>query len=167
MKKIIVAALLAFVISPAKAQSAASETQQLMSWLATQQANIGASENLHGTKFAATWWDVLNAGQSGVNIAAGSSKDFVDLGPAVCAANSQATRYGAAIPINAGNIWNWASGKVPPKFSSHIHIATLPSITLSPILLWPNGRPLKTWHFGDDFQIALAYTFGGAANATP
>ena len=139
----------------------------LFSWLGTQQAQVGVSENLKGVKYAATWWDAISVGQSGLNVGKAGAADFFDLGPAFAGTNSNiesqdpTTRWGAATALHVGNLWNWCAGKMPSSIASHVHLATLPNVTVSPLFFWPHGTNVDKWTFAKDFQIALAYRFGG------
>ena len=144
----------------------ASPTDDLVSWLKTQQAQVGMAETLKGHKNAATWWDAFSLGQKGLNVGAAGAADFFDAGPSITGTNSDANnpdvRYGAATVLHAGNIWNWAAGKLPEGIASHVHLVTLPNVVVGVLCLYPHGVSIDKWRFDKDFMPALAYRFGGS-----
>lgn len=142
-----------------------STIQDLAVWVQTQQAQVGVSYDLHKTKAVATWWDAVSIGQSGINVGSASALDFLDLGPSMAAANGVRTRYGACVPIHIGNIWNSSTGHLSKAVADHVHLATVPNLTLAPMFMVPDGRAIKKWNWTQDFQVALAYRFGGTAAA--
>lgn len=150
----------------ARAQTADPITD-LYSWLKSQQAQVGLSETLKGTKYAATWWDAVSVGESGINVGKAGALDFFDMGPAFAGTNSNldshdpATRWGSAAALHVGNIWNVAATKLPAGIANHVHLATLPNVTIAPLFFWPHGTGVDKWTWAKDFQIALAYRFGG------
>jgi len=160
MKKIIVSLFMLLPVSVAA--QAVDEIVQLGQWLKTQQANAGISQSLHKDKYAVTWWDAISVGQSGLNVGKAGALDYVDLGPIMAVANGKNPRYGAALPIHVGNIWNNASKRLPPKIGSHVNLASIPNMIISPVFLWPDRKPINKWTWIEEFQIALAYRFGGS-----
>jgi hypothetical protein len=162
------AIVLMFLASSASAQSVpADPISGLGSWLQSQQAQVGLSETLKGVKYAATWWDAVSVGQKGLNVGSAGAMDFFDMGPAFTGTNSTlasqdpTTRWGAATALHVGNLWNWGTGKLPDVLASHVHLVTLPNVTISPLFMWPHGTNVDKWTFAKDFQIAMAYRFGG------
>ena len=159
MKQLMIAALM-FMAIGVSAQTPAPN--DFTTWLQSQQAHAGIGYGLKTTtKYAISWWDLAQYGQSGINIANPSKiHDYVDIGPCISIANGQHPRYGIAMPIHIGNIWNSIS--LPSKLSSHINLTSIPALVVSPILLAPNDLPLNVWRWDRDFQVALAYSFGGS-----
>ena len=157
MNKILLAATLMFISIGVHAD----DLDNLIDWVKTQQINVGTGISLNGVKFETQWWDLIAIGKKGINIGKAESLDFIDFGPVLSLANVQRPRYGQAIPIHAGNIWNSITGKIPPSLVSHIFLASLPNITIAPIFLFPENSSLNKWRWQDDFQIAVAYKFGG------
>lgn len=148
-------------LAPAVIQPAAPDSlAALAQWVGTQQAQLGTSIDLHGVKYATTWWDAVSYGQKGLNVGAPSSLDFVDLGPGMAVTHGKSARYGQAVPIHIGNIWN--STSLPSSIVPHFHLATLPNVTISPLFLWPDHAPIGKWTWKKDFQAAVAYRFGGS-----
>lgn len=129
-------------------------------WASSQQKYLGVSYDLHKVKYVSTWWDAVSIGTSGLNVGNASSLDFVDLGPGMALANGTATRYGQAVPLHVGNIWNSSTSHMPSSVASHVHLVALPNVTLAPMFLVPSNGSLKKWTFKNDFQVALAYRFG-------
>src|SRR5271155_724014 len=109
MKKLLLAVVLSFLAINVKAQTTVppySDLQALEQWLSTQQAHIGTGFGLTGIKYASTWYDLINVGQSGLNIAKPNALDFIDLGPGINVANGATPRYGLGVPVHIGNIYN-------------------------------------------------------------
>ena len=167
MKRILAIVLMSLASSAAAQTVPADPVGGLAAWLQSQQAQVGLSETLKGVKYAATWWDAVSVGQKGINVGAAGAKDFFDLGPAFTGTNSDlasqdpTTRWGAATALHVGNLWNWGAAKLPTAIADHVHLATLPNVTVSPLFMWPHGTNINKWTFAKDFQIALAYRFGG------
>lgn len=157
--------LLLVVGVPAVAQTAPSDPAAgLASWAATQQAQVGVSLDLHKTKYAVTWWDAVSWGQKGVNVGLAGAKDYIDLGPAMAVANGASPRWGQAIPLHVGNIWNSATSSLPPSTAAHFNLVTLPNVTVSPLFLVPDHKPITKWTWSNDFQVVVAYRIGGSSN---
>lgn len=146
-----------------------SQIQSFGDWLKTQQAHAGIGYVVKGdkAKYAVTWWDLLQVGQSGMNVAQpSSSHDYVDIGPSLATANERHPRWGLAVPIHFGNIWN--DIHLSSKIESHINKTPLPPIVCSFILNWPkdqNGvdlpiNKLRPWD--RDGMVAITYGFGGS-----
>lgn len=133
----------------------------LMRWVANQQAQVGTSISLHGTKYACTWWDAFSYGQAGMSAGKAGALDYVDLGPGVGVANDKRPRWGQTVAIHVGNIWNTLTGHLPAGVGSHVHFVALPKITVAPVFLLPERLPLNKWTWREDFQVAIAYKFGG------
>ena len=136
---------------------------QLYSWAKAQRKSIGVSYDLHHVKYVATSWDLVSIGDAGLNVAKASAKDYIDFGPTTAVANAAPTRYGQAVPIHFGNIWNQIATHQPRLIAAHASIASLPDVTLVPMFLFPRNGAVKTWTWRDDFQLAVLYSFGGAA----
>ena len=165
---LIVAAYLLTLIFPAsvKAQEVSTPTSgELLTWVKSQQANAGLSYSFHKTKYAVTWWDAASYGQAGMNVGKAGALDYVDLGPIISVpvadSNHTSTRYGLAVPLHAGNIWNSSPGYLPQKLREHINLVTFPNVTVTPAFLYPEHLSLLEWRWRKDFQIAIAYRFGG------
>lgn len=155
------ALLLLLMPIAAKAQTTPpKELQALEQWIGSQQAHVGTGFGINGVKYGSTWWDLVSVGEAGLNIGKAGSLDFVDVGPVLSMANTLSPRYGASIPIHAGNIWN--SLKLPSNIVTHVWMASLPNITLAPAVFYPQGQAFNKWTWKNDFQLVLAYTFGGS-----
>jgi len=168
MKKIIIVISLVAVPVLSKAQVATTTANtpgvsDLIKWLGTQQAQVGTSIAYNGVKYAATWWDMASFGQSGLNVGLASALDYLDFGPGTALANEEQTRYGAAVPIHLGNIWNSVTTSMPSKVASHVHLTALPNVTFCPFFLYPQDGVLKHFTWKKDLQGAIGYRFGGAA----
>jgi hypothetical protein len=180
MKKLLVAALLALAAAPSRAQTLAAvdlttitppaapapvasgnSLTDLMTWLGTQQAQLGTSMGFSKVKYVTTWWDASSWGQKGINIGQASALDYMDLGFGTAAANAQVTRYGFFVPIHFGNIVNSASSWMPSVIGDHVHLTTLPNVTLALVFLYPQNGVLKDWTIKKDGQGSVAYRFGG------
>lgn len=143
-----------------------TDIQNLETWFLAQQYQAGTASPIVGKVFketyASTWWDAFSLGQSGINVGKAGALDYVDLGPVMNVATGQVTRYGLAVPIHVGNIWNTLITKLPPKVSDHVVLASIPNVTLAGQLLAPKGLPLNKFTWGKDFNVAVAYRFGGS-----
>lgn len=142
----------------------ATDLQQFQSWLGQQQGHAGIGYLAKGdkAKYAVSWWDLIQVGQSGLNLAQPSkAHDYVDLSPANGSANDRAPRWGMAIPIHFGNIWN--DIHLTAAIDSHINKAPLPNIIVSYIFLLPaDGLPVTKMRPWDrDGMVAITYGFGG------
>lgn len=162
--KMLLALALSLLVVKAHAQTPPPVTPpaDFTTWLSQQQAHAGVGYGLKGkTKYAVTWWDLAQYGQAGMNVGNPSTAhDYVDLGPALSVANSQNPRYGAALPMHVGNLWN--DVKLPSKVASHINLTAIPDVVIAPLFLAPDNLPLNKWRWDSDFQITLAYGFGGS-----
>lgn len=158
--------LLLLLAVPSFAQTAPSpvpnDLQNLLTWVGTQQAQVGTSIAADGVKYAATWWDAFSVGSKGFSVGAAGSLDLIDAGPGMAAANGEHTRYGQAVPVHVGNIWNLSETYSSGTWMSHIHITALPNVTICPFFLWPEGNRISKWTWKKDFQGAVGYRFGGA-----
>ena len=161
MKIALLSVLLAVQVHAQTAPSSDSLTA-LMQWVGTQQAQVGTSMGFSGVKYVATWWDAVSIGSKGFNVGAATSLDFLDFGPGTAAANGASTRYGQAVPIHVGNLWNELETFSPGTWMSHVHITALPNVTVCPFFLWPQDGKISKWTWKKDFQGALGYRFGGS-----
>ena len=164
LKKILVAVglgLLPWTAALAQVAPAPDSFSALLQWVGTQQAQIGTSMGYSGVKYAATWWDAFSIGQKGLNVGLASALDYMDLGPGMAAANAQRTRYGQAVPVHVGNIWNLMESNSTGTWMSHVHVTALPNVVFCPFFLWPEGNRLNGWTWKKDFQAAVGYRFGG------
>lgn len=160
MKHWLLAATLVCFGSTAFAQ-ASDSLADLAKWVGTQQAQVGTSIAYDGTKYAATWWDLASYGSKGTNVGLAGASDYLDLGPGVAAANGRATRYGQAVPVHIGNIWNALQAFSSGSWMSHVHITSLPNVTVCPFFLFPANGDIRSWNWKKDFQGAIGYRFGG------
>ncbi len=160
MKRI---AMLLLLAAPAAAQTSppSDSLAALATWVGKQQAQVGTSIALNGVKYASTWWDAVSIGDRGFNVGLAGSLDFIDFGPGMAAANGEHTRYGQAVPVHVGNIWNSAETFSHGTWMSHVHITALPNVTVCPFFLWPENNRLAKWTWKKDFQAAVGYRFGG------
>ena len=165
--KLIAALVLALAVAaPVFAQTAPAPASSdsltaLMQWVGTQQAQVGTSVAMNGVKYVATWWDAVSIGSKGFNVGLAGSQDYLDFGPGTAAANGAATRYGQAVPVHVGNIWNLAETYSSGTWMSHFHVTALPNVTVCPFFLWPQSNRLAGWTWKKDFQAAVGYRFGG------
>lgn len=171
MNKLLLAVVLASVsVVPVRAQSAdpaaapVDQIAALYSWVKTQQANAGISYDLHRAKYACTWWDLISVGSSGMNVGIATAKDYFDLGPATAVANAAPTRYGQGSALHVGNIWNATIGNLPGGIAKHVKITSLPDVTVGGLFFMPKNGSVKSWTWRNDFQLAMAYRFGGVGN---
>lgn len=159
---------LLFLYGLARAQEPAaapapSNLHDLVKWVGTQQAHVGTARGLEdSSSYATTWWDAVSYGQKGINVGAAGALDFLDLGPAVSAANGRSTRYGQAVTLHVGNVWNSLAANLPTSLAKHVHLVVLPNVTVAPLFLWPYRLPLNRWTWGKDFQVSVGYRFGGS-----
>lgn len=161
MKKMLIAVLLmAAYCAPVKAQT--TDFGNFLTWLQSQQAQVGTALTIDAKLYAATWWDAISVGQAGLNVGKAGALDYVDLGPELSVANGLSPRYGAALPIHVGNIWNTVATHLPSSISSHLIITALPNVTIAPVFLWPQNGSINNWTWRNDFQYTFAYRFGGS-----
>lgn len=166
---LLVVALICFG-STVRAQTSPTvgDVQQFMTWLGQQQARVGVGYLVKGdrAKYVATSWNLLQVGQSGLNVAQPSkAHDYVDLAPLIATANERSPRYGACLAIHGGNIWNDA--RVPANIESHINKTPLPPFIVAYCPLWPNANgvnlPINKMRPGSrDGMVTLNYGFGGS-----
>ncbi len=148
-------------IADAQTAPPSDDLAALATWVSHQQAQVGTSIALNGVKYAATWWDAVSIGQKGFNVGLAGALDYLDFGPGMAAANGERTRYGQAVPVHVGNLWNAAETFSSGTWMSHVHITALPNVTVCPFFLWPDGNRLAKWTWKKDFQAAVGYRFGG------
>jgi hypothetical protein len=170
LKKVLVAIGLAILPpSAAFAQSAPTTFSDLLSWVQTQQAQLGTSAGFQRTpsgrpvEYATTWWDATSLGQSGINVGLASAQDYLDLGVGMAAANEETTRYGLFLPVHFGNAWNAATSALPAKVADHVYMTTLPNVTVAIAVYEPTNGVLRDWTIKKDAQLSVGYRFGGAA----
>lgn len=166
MKSIIAVLLLTISVNPVRAQTAPSSDSlsELMTWVGTQQAQVGTSVAMNGVKYAATWWDAFSVGQTGTNVGRAGALDYLDIGPGMAVANAERTRYGSATPVHIGNIWNLMEQNSTGTWMSHVHVRALPNVIVCPFFLWPQGNQIGRWTWKKDFQAAIGYKFGGSGS---
>lgn len=164
MKKIVLSLLLAAVSMPCAAQS--SDLQNLQTWALQQQYQAGTASPVVGKFFkntyASTSWDVISIGQSGINIAKATAKDYVDIGPCMDVATGRITRYGATVILHIGNIWNDFTARLPENIADHVYLASIPNVQVGAQFLAPVNRPVSKATLADDFMINIGYRFGGS-----
>lgn len=162
IKEVVLAAGLMLAAITAKAQTALP-TQSFGTWLSQQQAHAGVGYFVEGdkAKYATTWWDLVQFGKGyGVNVAQPSnSMDYVDIGPANAVANGRSARWGVAVPIHAGNIWN--NIKLSSSVQSHVNQTPLPAFVVAPSFMVPQNAPLSKWQW-KNFMVNFSYGFGGS-----
>lgn len=132
-------------------------------WVSCQQAHAGIGYILKGdkAKYAVTWWDLVQVGGAGLNVAKPSNTlDWVDLGPATAVANDRQPRWGAGLPIHGGNIWN--AIKLSPSVASHVVTTKLPAFIIAPDFFYPLNGGLDKWRWDKDFMVSFTYGFGGS-----
>lgn len=154
--------MLLVTASHAQATAPDSSLPDLLKWVGNQQAQVGTSIDLHGTKYAASWWDAVSFGQGGLDVGKAGALDYLDLGIGAVATNGRAPRYGQALAFHAGNIWNTAQTSSHGTWMSHVHLVALPNVTVSPLFLLPERKPINKWTWEEDFQVAVCYRFGGS-----
>lgn len=148
--------------------AAVSDAQSFGSWFTSQKAYLGVGYILKGdkAKWEVSYWDLLQFGQSGINVAKPTANDYVDIGLAQAMANQRQPRWGVAIPIHAGNIWN--DVHFTAKVDSHVGKAKLPPIVVSYVLLLPHDQntgtdlpitKLRPWD--RDGMVTICWGFGG------
>ena len=158
MRALIAAALLALA-----GQAWADDITDFSSWVTSQSVSLGTSMGIKSSaRYVATGWDMVSFGQKGVNVFSAGALDYIDLGPAWTAANGEKPRFGQAIPIHFGNLWNFWTGHLPVSIGEHVHTTHLPGIILSPLFLWPTEGRVTAWRWDRDFQVALSCRFGGS-----
>jgi hypothetical protein len=131
-----------------------------MSWVQTQQANVGVGLDWKGVKFVTTSWDLISFGQSGLNVAKAGAADYFDLGPMTSAANGEKTRYGALPLLHVGNVWNGIN--LPANIQSHIGKTTLPDVAAGLGFFEPKNGVLRSFKWKEDTQFVVVYRFGGS-----
>ena len=158
--KLLIAALLLTAAVPARAD----DLSDFHAWVSSQSMQTGVSVGIKDrAKFATSVWDVVSVGQSGLNIFAAGALDYVDLGPAWGIANDRAPRYGLALPVHGGNIWDALTGHLPASVATHVHTVKLPDFSVSGIPLMPLSGRLGDWRWDRDFWIYFSYRYGGIA----
>lgn len=164
-----IAMLLMLIGSPLMAQSVApsplaqsSDIVALEQWVASQQVHAGTGMGLKGIKYASTWWDLVNIGQSGLNVAKPGALDFIDVGPSMNIANATTPRYGLGVPVHAGNIYNTLATHLPGVIAAHVTIPMLPNAIIAPQVLYPLSGDISKWTWYNDFVVTVAYSFGGS-----
>lgn len=164
MKNLVLSLLLAAVAVPCAAQS--SDLQNLQTWALQQQYQMGTASPVVGKFFkntyASTSWDALSIGQSGINVAKATAKDYVDVGPCMDVATGRVTRYGATVILHLGNIWNDAVSHLPAALANHVYLASIPNIQAGAQFLGPVSRPVSKATLANDFMVNIGYRFGGS-----
>lgn len=159
MKKAI---FLVLLLGGSAAAQSTGDFSEFAAWVSSQQAHVGMAWDMSGTKYATTWWDAVSVGQSGMNVGKAGALDYLDFGPTFSAANREAPRYGAAVPVHLGNIWNTLADHLPTAVKTHVKIVTLPNVTAAAMFLMPQNLPINRWNWCADFRAAIAYRFGGS-----
>lgn len=166
MKKML---LLALMLMPRVAMSQtapSSDFQNLMTWIGTQQIQLGTASPISGHMFkntyAASWWDAVSIGQSGLNVGRAGALDFINIGPGMNVATDKISRYGIVIPVHVGNIWNSLINHLPSSVASHVNLASVPNMTVAAEFLAPTRVPISKATLTNDFLVAVGYRFGGS-----
>lgn len=130
-------------------------------WAKSQQVNVGLGYDWHRTRYVTTSWDLLSAGQSGLNVARAGAADYLDLGPVTSAANAARTRYGALPLVHWGNVWNGLYDHLPHAIQDHVYTTRLPDVAAGLAVFEPVDGVLTHWRWMADTQFVLVYRFGG------
>lgn len=168
MKKLLAVFLLMLPLSARAQSTSPTDVQKFMAWLGQQQARVGVGYLAQGdrAKWVATEWNLIQVGQSGLNIAQPSTAhDYVDLSPIWATANQRSPRYGTCLAVHGGNIWN--DSHLPASIESHINKTPLPPFVVSYCPLWPSENgvnfPIEKFRpWGRDGMVTISYGFGGS-----